>query len=598
MTEQPISRVLSQLRHKSAGERQWLACCPCHPDETESLSIAEASDGKVLLHCHVGCDTQDIARAIGLEMKNLFPRRGDEPRQEHRQVAATYTYTNESGRPLYRKVRTIPKSFYQQASDGRGGWTNSMKGVQQVPYRLPELLDGIRDGRLVWIVEGEKDCDTLHSLGEIATTSSGGAGKWPAELNCYFAGARVVVIADDDEPGHKQARRIGNDLSTVAKSTKVILSLPGANKKGFDVSDYLNQGGTIEKLQALAEQAAEWEPSKKETVPEIDLEAERPKISIRRMSEVTPEVVGFLWPPYVPLGKVTILEGHPGMGKSYLSLDLAAKVTTGQVPADGKPGNVALLTCEDGLGDTIRNRLDTLGADCERVFHFSSEHGIELSDEEHWKSLLSGLEKIKPTLIIIDPIQGFIGRDVDLNRANSVRWIMSRLAALAEDMECSILLIRHLTKGTRDSAILRGSGSVDFAAAARCIILVGKNPNNPEQAVMVHTKHSLTEQGPSLAFEINEGGLVWHGPTSLTAADLLQPEQPGGNRRIDEVSKLLTELLNSGPMPAKAIFEACSVAGYPEVTVKRAKALLGITSSKPGIGSGWMWQLPGHEGLN
>jgi len=295
MTEQPISKVLSQLKHKGAGvDKQWLAFCPCHDDKKESLSVAQAPDGRVLLKCFAGCQTEDIARAIGLEMKDLYPRRGDERRQKpggggYSPVVARYFYQNETGQVIYRKDRFQDKRFFQYRRDDLNGklvpgiegkWISGLKGVRQTLYRLPQLIEAIKVGRLIWICEGEKDTDKLIALGEAATTS-GGAESWRHGFASYFAGARVAVIADDDEPGHKQARRIGNDLVGVAKSVKVILSLPGTNKKGYDVSDFLNAGGTIEGLQALSEQSAEWEP---EPVPD-ERQEKRQKAQQRRDSE-------------------------------------------------------------------------------------------------------------------------------------------------------------------------------------------------------------------------------------------------------------------------------------------------------------------------
>ena len=263
MNERPILRILSRLTHEPCGGQKWKAICPAHTDNHESLSIQEESDGRVLLHCFAGCQNKEIVAALGLTMKDLFPQgEADLSRRtgaghEHT-IAATYLYRDENRQVIYRKVRTEPKVFYQQKPDGNGGWINKISGVKQVPYRLPELLEGILSNRLVWIVEGEKDADRLHSLGEIATTNSGGAGKWPAELNKHFAGARVVIIPDNDEPGRRHAELVATSLHRTAASVQVLRSLPGVPEKG-DVSDYFDQGGTMEELFKIAEELPKWE---------------------------------------------------------------------------------------------------------------------------------------------------------------------------------------------------------------------------------------------------------------------------------------------------------------------------------------------------
>jgi len=187
---------------------------------------------------------------------------------------------------------------------------------------------------------------------------------------------------------------------------------------------------------------------------------------IVRLSDVTPEKVEFLSYPYIPLGKLTLLDGDPGVGKSTLSLAIAAGVTLGNgipgmVKAD--PGNVLVLSCEDGLADTIRPRLDKAGADASKVFALRG--GVMTLHEEGLAELSGYLKEYQPRLVIIDPLVGYLGGKVDMHKGNEVRQVTAGLADLAEKFHCSILGIRHLTKGGRDKAIYRGIGSIDFTAA-------------------------------------------------------------------------------------------------------------------------------------
>jgi len=197
---------------------------------------------------------------------------------------------------------------------------------------------------------------------------------------------------------------------------------------------------------------------------------------IVRLSDVTPEKVEFLSYPYIPLGKLTLLDGDPGVGKSTLSLAIAAGVTLGKgVPGMVKadPGNVLVLSCEDGLSDTIRPRLDASGADVQKVFAL---RGVMTLDEEGLEALTHHLTEIRPRLVIIDPLVGYLGGKVDMHKGNEVRQVTAGLAELAEEFHCSFLAIRHLTKGGRDKAIYRGIGSIDFTAAARSVLLAGTDP--------------------------------------------------------------------------------------------------------------------------
>ncbi|MDP2726169.1 MAG: AAA family ATPase, partial [Dehalococcoidia bacterium] len=201
-----------------------------------------------------------------------------------------------------------------------------------------------------------------------------------------------------------------------------------------------------------------------------------------RLDSVTPEQVEFLWHPYIPLGKLTILEGDPGLGKSWLALAIAAAISRGvKLPGATDPwgpADILLLSAEDGLADTITPRLDAMGADRGRITAITGiatdkgERGFSLA--EHLDLLEEVLTQYRPIFVILDPLVSFLGAGVDMYRANEVRAILAPLASLAERCRAAILAIRHLTKSGRDKAIYRGQGNIDFVAAARSVILAGK----------------------------------------------------------------------------------------------------------------------------
>ena len=248
---------LKGVRQDGAG---WKALCPAHDDRRPSLKLDVAPDGKVLVHCFAGCRTEDVVRALGLEMADLMPDRPHPGKRNGRPGGhgAIYVYRDREGKPLFRVVRKPGKRFYQQRPDGRGRWISGIKGVTRVLYRLPEVLAAAQAGRRVYIVEGEKDADNLAQLDLVATTNPGGAGKWRREYSETLRGTHVVILPDNDEQGHKHAQQVARALHGVAASVKV-LELPGLEPKG-DVSDWLQAGGSREELDRLAEEAPEWTP--------------------------------------------------------------------------------------------------------------------------------------------------------------------------------------------------------------------------------------------------------------------------------------------------------------------------------------------------
>jgi RecA-family ATPase len=203
------------------------------------------------------------------------------------------------------------------------------------------------------------------------------------------------------------------------------------------------------------------------------------------MAYVEPEEVSWLWYPYIPLRKQTLLEGDPGAGKTWLALTIASLVSRGDpFPGDAPdtlraPANVLYLSAEDGLADMLRKRLDAANADVKRVHVLvgwqqgETQACISLGD---LMPIEETLKALRPALVVIDPIQAYLGASVDMHRANEVRPVLAGLAALAEEYDCAIMTIRQLTKSAQDRAVYRGLGSIDFAAAARSIVLAGQEP--------------------------------------------------------------------------------------------------------------------------
>lgn len=242
MHSHPVENVLARLAGVHRNGSGATAKCPAHDDRRNSLSVGEGDEGRALLKCHAGCSSDEIVARLGLAAADLFV-----PRQAAKQVVAEYAYRNAAGTALYVVERREPKDFRQRRPDGAGGWIWNLQGVEPLPYRLPEMLAAPLE--TIVIVEGEKDADRLAELGFIATTNSGGAGKWRPELSRHFAGRKVVIIPDNDDAGTKHALGVATALRSLA-STVSVLHLPDLPPKG-DVSDWLNGGGTAEQLRTM-----------------------------------------------------------------------------------------------------------------------------------------------------------------------------------------------------------------------------------------------------------------------------------------------------------------------------------------------------------
>lgn len=268
----PLEAILSRLRYEDRGDGKYQAYCPAHDDKKPSLSITEVEPGsKVLIHCQAGCDTQDILKALNLSWKDLFPGddtsgSGENDNAEDR-IEATYDYRDEDGELIYQVVRYSPKDFRQRRPTEEGRWAWNIENVRKVPYRLPELITAKQAGKIIFIVEGEKDVDNLHMIGITATTNSGGAGKWGAEHSTWLEGADVVIVPDNDKAGEKHAIKVSKSLQGIAKSIK-LLRISGLPPKG-DISDWIKAGGRASRLYELAAQLKVIPPEERGTFGDL-----------------------------------------------------------------------------------------------------------------------------------------------------------------------------------------------------------------------------------------------------------------------------------------------------------------------------------------
>lgn len=256
-----IADLLSQLKNTKKNGKNYTALCPNHDDSRNSLSITE-KDGAILIHCHSGCATKDVVESLGYQLKDLF---ADKPKdtQAKSKLVATYDYTDISGKLIYQACRYEPKKFIQRRPDGKD-WVYNLKDIPPLPFRLPTVIDAVRAGKTIFIVEGEKDVLNIEKLGLTATCNSGGAGKWKKQFSQYFSSARVALIADNDDVGRDHVNKVAEMLSKVTDAI-FIVNLDGLPEHG-DISDWLSSGGTRDRLIEIAQNSPLWTPQKPDEV--------------------------------------------------------------------------------------------------------------------------------------------------------------------------------------------------------------------------------------------------------------------------------------------------------------------------------------------
>ena len=318
------------------------------------------------------------------------------------------------------------------------------------------------------------------------------------------------------------------------------------------------------------------------------------ELKIISMDEVQSKEVNWLWYPYIPYGKITIIQGDPGEGKTTLALRLAALLSKGEVlpydDAEREPVKIIYQTAEDGLEDTIKPRLEAAEADCTQIKVIDeSEAALSMLDERIEKAII----EVGARVVILDPIQAYVGANINMNNANEVRNVMAQLGRIAEKYDCAILLVGHMNKGSGNKSSYRGLGSIDFQASARSVLIVGRIKDNPQVRVMVQDKSSLAPEGEALAFELDkENGFSWLGHYDISVDDLLSgiPKE----KKSEQAENLILEYLSKGKYPQKELVKKAQAIGISKRVLDEAKKALNVQSVKEG--SQWYWQLPEKTG--
>jgi putative DNA primase/helicase len=446
--------------------------------------------------------------------------------------------------------------------------------------------------------EGEAKCDLAAELG-----IPGFSYKDMGESECQkLEGLKIYLWRDKDAA--QKIHSFGHPRSIA------IITPPQELPVGGDIVDVVKVLGLGDaRIDELIHSAPDWKP---QAVTSPIQPAQRVRAITRPFSEIAPQKLHWMWPGRIPRGKLTLLIGDPGLGKSLVTVDIISRSSRGTAFPDGsacEAGSVILLSAEDDPGDTIRPRLDAAGADVSRV-HVLEAVRVPRSDgslleksfnlETDIAALEDALNQLRDVrLIVIDPISAYLGA-ADSNTNAEVRGLLAPLAALAARYGVAILAVTHLRK-SGGAAVHRAIASIAFVAAARAVWAVAPDPADPERRLMLPVKQNLAANAGGLAFrvEIQDGTarVEWQpGAVSLDANDVLGGSENGDGRGArKEAESFLSKLLADGPLSVKKIEKEAKDAGLHWITIRRAKDTLGILSGKDGFDDGWSWWLPHGE---
>ena len=486
-------------------------------------------------------------RKLSPSLVNFFVSTGDiyEDAAHHNVV---FVGRDADGHPRYASSRGIYEKFRQDAAGAEKAFGFAHRGTdkQLLVFEAPiDLLSFIELFPKNW---------QQHNYLSLGGVSAKALQQFLSERPDV---ERVFLCLDADKAGEDACKRLTALLTDTMSVTRIQPCMKDWNDVLVHRAEILNRDyfkSTILK-----------EPPKKDSV------------KIIRMSDVELTPVDWLWKPYLPFGKLSVLQGNPGEGKTYFAMHLAAACTNGKLLPNMErlePFNVIYQTAEDGLGDTVKPRLIEAGADLDRVLVIDdSDVQLTLSDERIEKAIIENNAK----LVIIDPIQAYLGADVDMNRANEVRPIFMRLGQVAQRTGCAILLIGHLNKAAGMQSLQRGLGSIDIAAAVRSVMFIGKLKHDPTMRILTHEKSSLAPPGASLAFSLgDESGFHWVGEYDITADEMLSGIEPQRETKTQQAKDLICTLLAGGKQVfSEDIDKAALERGIPGRTVRDAKRELG-----------------------
>jgi len=620
-----------------------MALCPFHPDKKPSLSIFQTKSGSWRFKCF-GCEENGSVIDFKMAMENLGKKEAcsqlskelqgpikkvdpkilasaakkEVPDLSAKKAAGkegqdlgkaklklNFDYKDEAGEVVYRKVKYVfedgTKDFrFKHPVEGKPDlwdWTKGKAGF--IPYNL----DKFKGEAEIIICEGEKDADTITRLkiGVLATSAPAGKGAWPDVLTPHFKDLKKTSFLYD-VGAEKDARIHAEKLKKAHPEMEIFIVKVPLEKEGQDITDYLLTIKDLkQKRMALLDLL---DKSEKFTIEEIP--GKRCHAVVIADVELKP--IRWLWDLVFPLAKTSLLVGDGGVGKSYFTNWMASRITTGRDwidPEKKQPvGKVVIVTTEDGMADTIKLRAILMGADQKNLIVID---GMLKGKDVEPGALSIGLdlpyiEKVireagNVRLLVIDPITEFIGKDVDDHRAGPTRSALAPLKALAEKYNICVLILSHMNKDEAKKILYRTTGSQSYINVPRAAWAIVEDNEKSGRCFFKCIKKNLCKAPPTYAFSITDNGIILEkDPVKVQDGELFGTDDQKYERsQIEEAKKFLIEILERGPVRAKAVIAEYKQSGLSERTVNRAKNILGITSYRD-FENGvfvWYWKLKG-----
>ena len=451
----------------------FMALCPCHSDRKQSLKVSIGDNGGIVLHCHAGCKTGDILQRVGLNIQDIMPER-ETPKKssfDFQNIVATYEYPNGT-----RKLRDIYKGFMWQHKAPGGEWVPKRGDAPHVLYRA-----GGPAQDKVYLVEGEKDADNVGRLGLHAVSSENGADKggkgWYPAYTDELAGLDVVILPDNDDVGRKYMDGVAAEIDKVAKSVKVLdltKIMPDLPDKG-DISDviaHLGPEATLTKLAELEAVTDEWVPF---TMSEPDMFTQFGFYSVPDLTDEEKLPPEFIVDGMIPVG-MTILAGAPKIRKSFLALQLAIAVATGNkfLGRDTKKCDVVYFDLE-GSKSRISNRADRMSISIPRNVYITNAVTDKISGKLVDQLRVLHHQHPEIRLVIIDTLSRSRGRIKSTGGANAYDAdveLLEPVQRMAIEENISLLFVHHHKKGASFMAdsFEQMSGTMGISGSADCVL--------------------------------------------------------------------------------------------------------------------------------
>ena len=577
-----LNEFLPRLKSVTKGNgSQYYAKCPAHEDQHASLSVSEGDDGRILLNCHVGCTPQEIVNELGLTINDLFSNDRTTPASKP-EIVVRYNYTDIDGNLLNQKTRFSDKSFSWSHQEN-GKWTRGHKG-NPVLYNLPAL----KSSGTVYVVEGEKDVETMKRNGFISVCGAHGAGsgKWLPQYTEALKGRNVIVIPDNDTQGKNFAVETCNALIGHAASVKMIdltdewIDLP---EKG-DISDVFQMNkpnDVLIKLEALVTVTREWEPTAREAM--MDIEDNSFLSCFKTLDEFEEEEAAWIIPGWIPEGQITLMAADGGVGKTTVWCNLISAVSNGAsciLDPPGytrKPEKVGFLTTEDSVRKKLKKKLRLAGANLKNIISpdFLKDEDGQLRDmkfgSDKMKQFISSFRLV---LCVFDPVQGFVPPDINMGSRNAMRDCMAPLISLGEEYGTTFLVVCHTNKRKGAYGRDRIADSADLWDIARSVIMAGFTEDQGIR-YLSNEKNNYTELQETILFSIDQDGLIQREGTSWKRDKDYMADAAAATSapKRDDCKEYILHALDDagGSMKTKDLEEQANEAGYSYITIRRAK---------------------------